>query len=73
MSNFALTCTVFGYSVWSYVLEKIDASSAAIFVYLVPIFAVVLAHIFHGENLTQYTILGGLLIFAGVYYSTRTK
>jgi drug/metabolite transporter (DMT)-like permease len=69
----AVTCTVFGYSVWSYSLERIDASSAAIFVYLVPIFAVVLSYLFRGESITLYTIFGGLLIFAGVYYSTRAS
>jgi drug/metabolite transporter (DMT)-like permease len=69
----AITCTIFGYSIWSYTLGRIDASSTAIFIYLVPIFAVVLSYLFRGESITLYTIFGGLLIFAGVYYSTRAS
>jgi drug/metabolite transporter (DMT)-like permease len=67
----ALTCTVFGYFAWSYSLERIDASQAAIFIYLVPLSSILLSYIFLGEHLTPYSTLGALLIFAGVYYSTR--
>lgn len=67
----ALTCTVFGYLVWSYSLKFIDASKAAVFVYLVPLFSVLLAFIFLGETLTAYSAFGGFLILAGVYCSTR--
>jgi drug/metabolite transporter (DMT)-like permease len=67
----ALTCTVFGYFAWSYSLEMIEASQAAIFIYIVPISSILLSYIFLGEYLTTYSALGALLIFVGVYYSTR--
>jgi drug/metabolite transporter (DMT)-like permease len=67
----AVTCTVFGYFAWSYSLERIDASQAAIFIYLVPLSSILLSYIFLSEHLTPYSALGALLIFAGVYYSTR--
>ncbi len=67
----AVTCTVFAYFAWSYSLERIDASQAAIFIYLVPLSSIILSYIFRGENLAPYSALGALLIFAGVYYSTR--
>jgi drug/metabolite transporter (DMT)-like permease len=67
----AVTCTVFGYFAWSYSLERIDASQAAIFIYLVPLSSILLSYIFLGEHLAPYSALGVLLIFAGVYYSTR--
>ena len=66
----AVLCTVFAYSVWSYSLERLDASKTAIFIYLVPLFAVLLSYLCLGESITPYTVLGGLLIFSGVYYST---
>jgi len=66
----AVLCTVFAYSVWSYSLERLDASKTAVFIYLVPLFAVLLSYIRLGESITPYTILGGFLIFSGVYYST---
>jgi drug/metabolite transporter (DMT)-like permease len=67
----ALTCTVFGYFAWSYSLERIDASQAAIFIYLVPLSSILLSYTFLGEHLAPYSALGALLIFGGVYYSTR--
>lgn len=67
----AVTCTVFAYFAWSYSLERIDASQAAVFLYLVPLSSIALSYIFLGESLTQYSALGALLIFAGVYYSTK--
>jgi len=67
----AVLCSVFGYSAWSYSLEKLDASKVAIFNYLIPLFAVVLSYLFLGESLTPYSAFGAFLIFAGVYYSTR--
>jgi drug/metabolite transporter (DMT)-like permease len=66
----AVTCTVFGYLIWSYSLTAVDASQAAVFIYLVPLFSVILACIFLGENLTFYSAFGGFLILAGVYCST---
>jgi len=66
----AVLCTIFAYSIWSYSLERLDASKTAIFIYLVPLFAVLLSYIYLGESITPYTILGGFLIFSGVYYST---
>ncbi|NYZ78957.1 EamA family transporter [Candidatus Micrarchaeota archaeon] len=67
----AVTCTVFGYFAWSYSLERIDASEAAIFIYLVPLSSILLSYIFLGERLAPYSALGAVLIFAGVYYSTK--
>ena len=67
----AVTCTVFAYFAWSYSLERIDASQAAVFIYLVPLSSIILSYIFRGESLAPYSALGALLIFAGVYYSTR--
>ena len=49
----------------------VGPSRAAIFMYLVPVFASVLAWLFLGEHLDWYHLAGGGLILVGLYLTTR--
>ena len=54
-------------------LEQVEASRVGVFTYLEPVFAASVAMIFLGERLTAPTAAGALLVFAGIYLSTRNK
>jgi drug/metabolite transporter (DMT)-like permease len=66
----ALVCSVFGYSGWYYILTKTTASRAAVFLNLIPLFAISLSF-FIGEIPTFLFLIGAMLIIYGVYLTQR--
>jgi drug/metabolite transporter (DMT)-like permease len=54
------------YAIWSQVLQRLPASSAASLLYLVPIFSVALAWIILRETPSALSLLGGTLVLLGV-------
>ncbi|MEC7378273.1 MAG: EamA family transporter, partial [Pseudomonadota bacterium] len=52
--------------------HKIGPARAAIFMYLTPVFASILASVFLGESLGLFHVIGGLLILAGLLLATQT-
>jgi drug/metabolite transporter (DMT)-like permease len=66
----ALTCTLFGYLGWYYALKHIDASKAAVFLNLIPLFTILISF-FLGTSLTWFFLLGATLILYGVYITQR--
>ncbi|MCC5812547.1 MAG: DMT family transporter [Ectothiorhodospiraceae bacterium] len=56
---------------WNYGVTVLGPSRAAIFIYLMPLFAAVLATVFLQERLHVYHAAGGLLILVGLYLATR--
>ena len=62
----ALTCSLFGYLGWYYALKHIDASKAAGFLNLIPLFTILMSF-FLGTSLTWFFLLGAALILYGVY------
>jgi len=58
---------------WHYGIDKIGASKTGQFTHLMPLFGAFLAHIFLGEVLETYHILGMILIFIGIYLSSFYK
>lgn len=54
---------------WS--LARVSPSTVAVFVYLQPLIGFVLAVIFLGENIDFRFIIAALLVFAGVFMTTR--
>lgn len=60
--------TLGGYGLYNYALTKIDASKASMFIYLIPVFTLILAYSFLGEKLSipeliaSATILGGVIL-----------
>lgn len=68
---FAIFPGILAYGFWNHGVHKIGPSKAAIFMYLTPVFASVLAGIFLGESLGPFHIAGGLLILGGLLLATR--
>ncbi len=56
---------------WNYGVTVLGPSRSAMFIYLMPLFAAVLATIFLQERLYAYHAGGGLLILVGLYLATR--
>jgi drug/metabolite transporter (DMT)-like permease len=61
--------TAGAYVLISWTLARAEASLVALFIYLQPLIAAVLGIVFQHEVLTIRTVLGGLLIFGGVYFA----
>ncbi|WGK65966.1 DMT family transporter [Croceiramulus getboli] len=56
-----------------YALKQLKASTIGAFIYLQPVIAVLFAILVGADRLTPIRILAAILIFIGVYLSTRTK
>lgn len=69
---FAIFPGILAYGFWNHGVHTIGPARAAIFMYLTPVFASVLAGIFLDETLGVYHIIGGLLILAGLLLATQT-
>ncbi|RBW49237.1 DMT family transporter [Marinobacter sp. F3R11] len=68
---FAIFPGILAYGFWNYAVHRIGPSRAAIFIYLTPVFASILASIFLGESLGLFHIIGGAFILAGLLLATR--
>ncbi len=66
----ALLGTVVGFVWWYDGVAELGAARAAVFVYLVPLFGVLLASLVLSEPVGPAKITGGLLILGGVYAGT---
>ena len=64
---------IFAYGLWNYGVAAIGPSRAGIFLYLMPLFAAVLATVFLDERLQGFHAAGGMLILVGVYLAIQTK
>jgi len=67
----ALLCSVFGYVAWYYALSKTEASRAAVFLNLIPIFTITLSF-FIKEIPTILFLVGAILIMYGVYLTQKS-
>ncbi len=68
-----LAATVFTYLVNAWALRYARPSVVAIYTYLQPVAASLLAVFILGETLTPRVIVAALLVFAGIYLVTRVK
>lgn len=68
----AVVCSVLAYFFYNYALTKIEATQAAVWIYLEPVVAVVLGVFMLGETVTLHTILGGLVILASLLLTQRS-
>ena len=59
------------YACWNYGVHRVGPARAAMFMYLNPLFAAVLAWFFLGERLRGFHLAGGALILAGLYLTTQ--
>lgn len=63
--------SVLSYIFWNNGVKVLGASTASVSVYLIPVFASAIAYVYLGEHLFFYHFLGGLLILAGLIFSSR--
>ena len=61
--------TLGGYGLYNYALTKIEASKAAVFVNLIPVFTMILAFLILNEKLTQTQLIASAVILVGVFIS----
>jgi drug/metabolite transporter (DMT)-like permease len=66
-----LMCSAITYLLYNYALKALAASQVSTFLNLVPIVGVVAAMLLLGEQIQSIQILGGGVILAGVFLSTR--
>ena len=63
----AVFCSVYSFYMWYKGVKTIGASRTAMFNYLNPVVAVTIGILFLKEAWNVYTLLGGILVFVGVY------
>lgn len=63
--------SVFAYIFWNRGVEQVGASRAGAFMYLMPVFTAALSLVLLGEALRSYHAIGIVLIFSGIYLSSR--
>lgn len=61
--------TLAGYGLYNFALTKIEASKAAIFVNLIPVFTLILAFLILGEKLSFTELTASAIILSGVFIS----
>lgn len=59
--------TAVAFSLWYEALRAMEASKLSFFIFLIPVFASLLANIFLGEAITAFMLVTALLVFLGVY------
>lgn len=70
MVYFAIFPSILAYLFWNRGVEQVGANRAGLFLYLVPVFGIVLAITFLGERLHLFHLIGAASIFTGIYIST---
>ena len=74
ISALAYYCTIpsiVAYLFWNRGVAQVGANKAGLFVHLMPLFGALLSVIFLGERLFAYHYIGALLIFGGIWLTTR--
>ena len=64
-----IVVTLAGYGLYNYALTKIQASKAAVFVYLIPVFTLILAYFILDEKLSVLEFIACSVILFGVFIS----
>jgi drug/metabolite transporter (DMT)-like permease len=67
----ALTCSLLGYFIWFRVMSQVKAAITSSFLFAEPLITVIFAAAFIAEQITIFSVVGGLLIFIGVFLVTK--
>ena len=62
--------SVLAYQFWNHALTKVSANEVAISQYLIPVFTTLISVFFLDERLRDFHLIGGALIFFGVFLVT---
>ena len=63
--------SIVAYLFWNRGVAQVGANKAGLFVHLMPVFGALLSVIFLGERLYAYHYAGAVLIFGGIYLTTK--
>lgn len=69
----AFFCSVLAFFLWNYGISRLEASKAAVFTNLVPVFTVFGAYFLLGEDIYAGQMIGGALVIGGVTLASATK
>jgi drug/metabolite transporter (DMT)-like permease len=69
----AIFPTAIGFIFWYKALENIDASQLGPLQFLVPVGTAIISIFTLGESIKPASIIGMLLVFVGIYFSTKTR
>jgi len=64
-------CSVIAYVIWYAALTRMETTRVAVFVYIVPLFTVIMAFSILDEHIGFFTVLGGVLTMVGLYVTER--
>ena len=67
----ALLCSVFAYIAWYDALADAEASKVAIFLNLIPLFAMLLSYLILKEKMGMSLLAGAFLIITGIYLTQK--
>ena len=59
------------YFLWNYALNKTEASKASVFLFLIPVVAILLGKVILAERITFSIVAGGGLVLSGIYLIER--
>lgn len=62
--------SVLAYIFWNRAVAAVGATQAGLFIYLMPVFGVLLSVVFLKESLHLFHLIGMLLVFSGIYAAT---
>ncbi|MGB9802460.1 DMT family transporter [Desulfofundulus sp.] len=65
-------CSVLAFLWWNYGVARLGPAGAAVFMYLTPLFTVLLSFIILGEVIEASQVTGGLLVMLGVYLTSSS-
>jgi drug/metabolite transporter (DMT)-like permease len=65
--------TALGYAVWNWCLERVETPRVAIFLNIQPLGGALLGVLWLGEQITAFTVAGGLLILAGLHLTVKAR
>ncbi len=68
-----IACSALGYLFWYGALEKVEAGRVASFIYLEPLVTLAAAAMLLGEPVTATSVIGGLVVLAGVLLVQRKR
>ncbi len=64
---------VIAYRIWYQAVHRLSPTRVAVYIYLVPFFAIVSAWLVLGETITIWVFLGGMTIMAGVIITNSSR
>ncbi len=65
--------TIFGLAMWYVGISQIGSTKVMVYMYLVPLFAVIFAAVIIGEQINMMQLVGGLIIFIGLYVVKKAE